>query len=122
MLNAVVWLTVAFASQCALIRIVAVGICPFARTRSESSNWEPCISNPPSKHVMNSDGKVIAQIIGPVTAVGLTSVSSLIKAQGISPVDESPVRPDSDVAQGFSKTSATYTKCASPDTGSGARC
>ena len=41
------------------------------------------VYNPPSKYVIDPEGKVVTKIIGPVTASGLDSVITRAKAQGL---------------------------------------
>ena len=41
------------------------------------------VYNPPSKYVIDPEGKVVTKIIGPVTAAGLDSVITRAQSQGL---------------------------------------
>jgi protein involved in polysaccharide export with SLBB domain len=41
------------------------------------------VYNPPSKYVIDPEGRVVAKIIGPVTAAGLDSIITRAKSQSL---------------------------------------
>jgi len=60
-----------------------VGLYPVLGDREGKFALSYGVDNPPSKYVIDPKGRVVAKIIGPVTAIGLDSLLKRATAQGL---------------------------------------